>query len=254
MPSLYEAEDFETEMIILPQIKDLHRSLLEEEINEQLKNPFDSKVNFIETFNQQLEEIKDDEDLSEDDRKKIDQEAISFYTGVIKRIDEQFFLQCAIDNIAEKGVEEIQDICEAMYSFFVLKRKKNIKNIMLNYILENSESICNALDYLKKKTDVTSANSKNFVNDDNLSIIVSNLQTVLQYIKSLDNDMLDMIEYLDLENFNNAIVAEMMEDCTIVSSFQQLYFAPLFSYHDCNYDDILAKIEHGIYSTKKKKG
>ena len=254
MPSIYEAEDFETEMIILPQIKDLHKQLLEEEIKQQIRNPFDSKVDFVETFNQQLENALDEEDITEDNRKQIEGEGISFYLGVIEQIDNYFQLECSMETIAEKNLEDIRDTFEAMYSFFVLKRKKNIKNMLLNYILENAEEICKALDYLKEKYDVTSENIKKYVNDENLAAIAANLQEVISYVKSLDNDMAEMITYLDMENFNNAMVYDLMHDCVILANFQDLYFAPLFSYHDSDYDDILAKIEHGIYTSGKKRG
>ena len=253
MPQAFDGEDFETEMIILPKIKDLHKSLLEEDIREQIRNPFESKVDCVETFNQQVEETKNDEDVEEDDLKKIDEEAISFYLGVIREIDSAFHLECDMEGIAEKNIDDIRDICEAMYGFFVMKRKKNIKNMMLNYIIENIDTISKSLEYLKKKKDVTSQNTKNLVDDSSFSLIIANLQEVLRYIKNEDNDMLYMIEYLDLAKFNNFKIKELMMASTIISGFQELYFAPLFSYQDSNYDDIIAKIEHGIFKAAKKK-
>ena len=253
MPSVYDGDDFETEIVILPKLKDLHTSLLQEDINEQLRNPFGDKVDCVETFTREVEDSKIDEDLEPDDIKKIDEEAISFYLGVIRSINNAFHLECDMEGIAEKNLDDICERCEALYSFFILKRKKNIKNMMLNYIIENADDICTTLDYLKKKKDVTSMNTKTLLGDPNLSLIAANIQEVLQYIKTLDNDMLKMTKYLDMESFNNMMVREMMKECIILSNFQQLYFSPLFSYRDSNYDDILAKIEHGIFKTIKKR-
>ncbi len=251
MPTVYDGGNFETEMVTIPKIKELHESLLKEDIAEQLKNPFDAKVDMVETFNQQIEESMEDAE-DEDEKKKINELRLAFYTDVIGLIDEKFHLDCDIDTISEKNLDDVSDICEAMYSFFVIKLKKNIKNMMLNYILANTNSICEALDYLKKKKDVTTMGLRKKIDDPDISMIAANLQEVLSYIKSLDISMDEMIKNLDLDLFNNSIVNDLMTDCTINSNFQVFYFAPLWSYQDCNYDDILAKIEHGIVKSLKK--
>ena len=255
MSSFYEAEDFDTELISLPEIQDLHTSLIHEDIKMQLLHPFDSKNDFVEQFELQAEELLADEEAEDNPEgiKKINAERIDFYIDVINLIDDQFKLSCDVDTITSNyRVDEIKEICEALYSFFVIKRKKNIKNMMLNYILENRDQICESLDYLRRKKDVTSLETKNKLKDPDLAMMVANLQDVLRYIKSLNIDMNDMIKCVDLELFNNLKVQELMDECIISCNFQELYFSPLFSYQDSNYDDIIAKIEHGIIKVDKK--
>jgi len=254
MSNVYDGADFETEAIIIPTVKGIHRELLEENIKNQLENPFVSTTNYVETFNMQIKDIIDeDEDISSDAIKAINNERISFYAEVIGLIDEAFRLECDTDTIMEKDVEEIGDICEAMYDFFITKRKKNIKNMMLNYILRNRDDICDTLDILRKKKDVTTVAVGKAIDDPQFALLITNVQEVLRYVKSLDIAMEDMIEYVDLDLYNNELMGSLMAMGIIRGDFQARYFAPLWGYQDCDYDDIIAKIVHGFEKAYRKK-
>lgn len=253
MSSMYDAEDLDSELILIPQIQDLHTSLIQEDIRMQVENPFESNNDFVEAFNQQCEEALMDDDYTDDVVKRVNEERIKFYVDVIELISDKFKLDCDVDTIAEKRVDVIDDICSAIYSFFVLKRKKNIKNMMLNYILEHEDEIAESLDYLKRKKDVVSVETKTKLEDENLSMFLANIQAVLRYVKSLDNSMDEMIQYTNLELFNNAMVQELLENAVISAHFQELYFAPLFSYQDTIYDEIVSKIETGIIKAARKR-
>lgn len=250
--SIYEGGNFETEVVFIPAIKDLHRTLLEEDIKQQLEDPFDANVNCIEAFNQQVKEVLTDSDIDTDDIKTIKDERLSFYTGIIELISEKYRLDCDTETIASKNLEEVSDICEAMYSFFVLKLKKNIKNMMLNYALSNKKEICKNLDYLKKKKDVTTMSLRKKIEDPDISTIASNIQEVLNYIKSLDIDMTEMIQYIDLDLYNNSVINDLMNSAIINSNYQVYYFATLWGFQDCNYDDIIARITDGLIKSLKK--
>lgn len=253
MSSMYDAEDLDSELVLIPQIQDLHTSLIQEDIRMQVENPFESNNDFVEAFNQQCEEALMDDDYTDDVVKRVNEERIKFYVDVIELISDKFHLDCDVDTIAEKRVDVIDDICSAIYSFFVLKRKKNIKNMMLNYILEHEDEIAESLDYLKRKKDVVSVETKTKLEDENLSMFLANIQAVLRYVKSLDNSMDEMIRYTNLELFNNAMVQELLENAVISGNFQELYFAPLFSYQDTIYDEIVSKIETGIVKAAHKR-
>lgn len=250
--SIYEGENFETELVFIPAIKDLHRTLLEEDIKQQLSDPFDANVNCVETFNQQVEEILSGEDIDSDDAKIIRGEKLSFYTGIIELISDKYHLECDTETIAAKNLEEVSDICEAMYTFFVLKLKKNIKNMMLNYIMSNKKEICKSLDFLRKKKDVTTMSLRKKIEDPDISTIASNIQEVLNYIKSLDINMDEMIKYIDLDLYNNSAVNDLMLSSIIRSNFQVFYFSNLWGFQDCNYDDIISKIVNGLIKSMKK--
>lgn len=253
MSSMYDAEDLDSEMVLIPQIQDLHVSLIQEDIKMQIENPFESGNDFVEAFNEQCEDALEEDDYSDDVMKRVNEERIKFYIDVIELISDKFHLDCDLDTIADKRVDLIDDICSAMYSFFVLKRKKNIKNMMLNYILEHEDQIAESLEYLKSKKDVVTVETRTKLEDENLSMFLANIQSVLRYVKSLNNSMDEMIQYTNLELFNNAMIQSLLENAVINCNFQELYFAPLFSYQDTIYDEIVSKIENGIVKVARKR-
>ena len=89
MSNVYDGADFETEAIIIPTVKGIHRELLEENIKNQIENPFTSSTNYVETFNSQISDIIDEEEIEDgsDAMKAINNERISFYASVIDLVD-----------------------------------------------------------------------------------------------------------------------------------------------------------------------
>lgn len=256
MSSYYEEEDFDTELVIIPEIRDLRDTLIKENLKLQIENPFDTKVDHVEVFIQQVDEyLEEQEEPSDELRKTIDQMKVNFCLDVIKMIDAKFNFAFDEETLATYTPDEVQNACEGIYAFFILRRRKCIKNIILNYILEHLDEIGEVLDYLKKKKDVTSTATKTFVEDPNLAMVLANLPDVVNYFKTLNLSMADLIQYLDTELFYVSEVQDLMNRGIIADWFQSKYFEPIFDAHDENYDDIMARIEHGLIKiVKKKKG
>ena len=249
----YEEEDFETELVLLPDLKNLHEELISENIKEQIKNPFDIKTNFVEMFSESFVSALESQDLDSDSKKKIISEAKAFYINTINLIDEKFDLECDTETFCEQ-IATLKDYCEAMYWFFVIKYKKNAKNIMVKYIIKNKKSICNNLEYFKKKKDVTTVSLKRKISDVDTTLLVSNLPEVLDYIKSLDIPMDKLITYLNLDNYYIGIINSLINNCIIRSDFQYNYLSALYEgQQDINYDDILTSIQRGLVENLKIK-
>ena len=64
MSSIFDGGDFDTEVVTIPELKNLHQSLLEENIKLQIADPFETNMDCIEVFNEQCESLLED---SEDD-------------------------------------------------------------------------------------------------------------------------------------------------------------------------------------------
>ena len=257
MSSFLEGEDFESEMIILPEIRDLHNQLIRENLRMQINNPFDTKVDHVENFIDKVNDYLEDGDCTEDIRQQINNVRREFFLDVIKLIDDKFSLNCDLDTISDYMVDEIEEICIAMYRFFIIGRKKNIKKIVVNYITEHLEEIGEVFTEYKKKKDVTTAMTKNEIENPNLAMILANLPDIINYFKTLNLSMLDVLPLLDMELFANSKIQDLIDSGIIIDGFQATYFEPIFSARDTDYDTIKANIEHSLYKIalgKKKKG
>lgn len=251
--SLDYTDELESELVLIPQVQELSRILLNEDIKVQLENPFETKNDFVETFDQQCEEMVEEDDFDSDTIKQVEEERVEFYIKVINMLNDKFQLNCDTDYISQKSVIDINDICSALYNFFVIRRKKTIKNMVLNYIIENENEIVKTLEIYKDNKDVSTLSNNIKIEDENIALIVTNIEEVISYFKSLNISMDEMINYSDLDLFNNAMVKELIDDSVISPDFQVLYFSPIYSFKDTHYDEIISKIEHDLIKVAKKR-
>ena len=250
MSSFYEYDELESEVIIIPELNNLHTELIKEDIKMQINNPFTSRNNFVETFIQTCEEIDvEDEDIL----KRINGEKILFYLDTIDLISNYFKLDCDLETISEKNNVNIENICIAMYNFFIYKRAKNIKTILLSYILQHQNEILNSIKEEISSGDCNTAEMKSKFKSKELAIIIANLPLVINYFKYLDLDMLNLIEYTNLDLFNNVMIKKLMETNIISNNFQVLYFSPLYSFRDDIYSRLITKINNGLFKAAERR-
>ena len=252
MSSFLEGEDFESELVILPEIRDLHNQLIKENLKMQINNPFDTKVDHVENFIDQVNEYLEDEDCTESIREQINVVRREFFLDVIRLIDQKFNLDCDLDTISNYSVDEIEEVCIAMYQFFIIRRKKNIKKIIVNYITEHLDEIGEVFQEYKKKKDVSSTVTKNKIENTDIAMVLANLPDVLDYFKTIDLNMSELIPLLDMELFSNSKVSDLMSSGILNDWFQSTYFEPIFSASDTDYDMLRSSIEHSLYKVAKK--
>lgn len=253
MSSYYDDEDIDSEEVLLPELKNFRISLIQENIKMQLINPFESSNDFVAVFDQQCEESLAEDDFSQEVISRVNEERIRFYTDVIDLISDSFMLDCDTDTLAEKNIDTLSEICSAIYRFFILKRKKNIKNMLLNYIITHEKEISDVMDYLKRRKDVVSIDMRKRISDENLAMIVANIHVILSYIKSLNINMDEMIKYSDMEVLSNYIVNDLMQTGIINDNFQELYFSPVFGFYSNAHDEIVHKIERGLIKAARRR-
>ena len=247
----FEGSDFNTEIVELPYLKNLHKELIQENIKFQIDRPFENKADFEEVFSEQIEETLNMDGIDDDGIRQVKSERDSFYSEIIELISQKYSLECDIETVIDKGPSQLKDCCEAMYSFFIIKYKKNIRNFFVNYITRNRKSIINYLDQMKKKKDVTSISLKKKIIDPDTALIIANLPDVIEYIKSLDMDMLNVLSYLNQDNFNIDYIDNLMKTSVMNCNFQCEYLSPIFD-NDQNgdYDDIMSSIQRGLINIK----
>ena len=253
MSSIFDGGDFDTEVVTIPELKNLHQSLLEENIKLQIADPFETNMDCIEVFNEQceslLEDSEDDPEEDSDVAGRIDSERRSFFQDIMNMIDNEYNLDLDLDHIMGYNTQEVLDTCEAMYSFFIIKRKKCIKTIIQNYCIANKDDICSMLDDTvgSDGVDVTSIASVKKFHDEKLARICANIHIVIEYFIQLDIGMDELVKYLDLDLFNNAKIADMIDGSLISSDFQSKYFAPIANTYNQSYDLMVGKIVNGIF-------
>lgn len=247
-------EDFEEdrdEYILIPSIKDLHVELIEESIKDQINNGFGSSANFVEAFSEEIAKSLES-NLDEDVRKNIEIEAERFYCSVIDMVDSKFKLDVDLDQIAGYRYDTIQEITEALYQFFIIDYAKNIKKFYVKYITENQDMLGEQFE-LNKRKDVSTISFKKKIVSRNIAIILSNINSVIEYINDLDIDPSEFISYFNNERYEVRVISDAIDNFYITGNFVPYFLSEMDeSYQGDEYDTILLNIQNSLYKKNKR--
>lgn len=250
---LGEYEDAPDGYIELPEISDLQDELIDENINEQVANPFQTEINFVEVFEDNciktLNEYNNDTDVSN----RINHMKKDFFMKVLAMIDKRYGLDLDYDVLAGKSFEYIQDLTEAIYEFFITKYPKNIKKFFTNYILEHKSQIGDLFENEKHKKDVSSIALRRKYEDGNVALILANLTEVIAYIRDLKLQTLDIMDEFNSERSDVYIITEAIQEFVITGDFVDKFMEPLFTdKQDEYYDSLIIGIQNSIGKKSKK--
>lgn len=242
--NMYEDYDIDNEDIMeLPDIKAMHRELIDESIKEQIEDPFESRANFVEDF---FEMISDQMELCGENPEiatnlKTDEE--TFCREVITMISDKFGLDCDIEDME---LEELKNLTLSMYDFFIIHFPKNIKKFFVKFINKNIDVIADALSGYSEKTDVVTTSLKTKLRDQKAVLILSNLRAAIDYIISLNLEILDILATFNPERYDIYVLSEAVENMVISSNNHQFFYPLTGEIKDDNFDNVYLSIEYSL--------
>ena len=164
------------------QLDSIDIEYLIDQIEDQTNNLLSSgnKTNFLKSFEKQLDStsvIKSETDV-ENIRESV-------YESILKSIAERFDIDIDMDNV------NIRKAAKQFYKFFVLHYMDNLTYFIVQYIIDNRESIVDSLKHMdhintKKISDV----------DSQISLILNNIADVVSIIANSNLNFDDFLEYV----------------------------------------------------------
>ena len=255
MLSQYE-EDYELdndELMELPELRGLHYELINEEIAEQVENPFESRINFLDDYFDEYDDLVEQYEENPDMMSILKTDAHAFCCSVIKLIEEKFNLDIDDENINDLGIDKLRSITYALYEFFVVNYSKNLKKFFVKYIIKNSNEIYNVLSNVQEKQDVVTASYKQKLTDEKIAVILSNLKAVIEYVNSLDLEPLEVMDIYNPERYDIYQLTALVTEGTMNGDFTSKFFEPLvYSNSSEDYIDMFSAIEGGLIKKFKK--
>lgn len=254
LADLYDDLEIDTdELIELPELQSIHRELIDESIKEQIEDPFDTNVDFVDEYftlvNKQLDKSEENPDI----RDQIISDARQFCMDVIKMIDDKYSLDANYDEIEDMNLETIKDFTYALYDFFIVHYGKNVKKFFIKYISRNIDTIDEALQSLKDKNDVVTASMKSKLTDERAARIIANLRTVIGYIDDLGIDGLELLGYFNPDRYDIYVFTNAINDLIVSENFVSKFFKVLTSeYEDEHFSEVYISIESGLIKKFKK--
>lgn len=214
----YEPSDFERESIVL----EVPTEILMNSIQTQFDDLFSNrKTDYIQTFITRYEFCRDN--MIDDDNDSLAMEHDRFISFMVDMFDEK--LDLGFPDIEDVGIEDQHELLHLTYRFFVKNIKKNMVNVMRNYIEIHQSQI--ESNYSRKK-DVTTLNFKNELDDEYDILVLSNLGLIVDDIIEDLKLSADVDDYFNLcvgdePSLELEFVKDSYDDNKIVGNFVEKY-------------------------------
>lgn len=253
----------EDDIVHTSALKELSNDLITEGLKSEVDNPYMAHVDFLEQFEEEYEFQMADLDEADDiyqDNKDI---ARDFYLRVLFMLDDRFHLEIDEEQVGAISLEGLKNMTEGLYTFFILKYRKNISKYLIRLVIDNEDSLADALnqsvkEMLKQKNyddTVTYSSWTRKVENIRYGSILASVNEVIATVKNIDIDPKDFIEFFNTEKFEVASVEYAIDHMIITGDFVPYFLDVVFGDDVQNdiYDDIVGEVQHALYKRYKKK-
>ena len=253
----------EDDIVHTSALKELSNDLITEGLKSEVGNPYMAHVDFLEQFEEEYEFQMADLDEADDiyqDNKDI---ARDFYLRVLFMLDDRFHLEIDEEQVGAISLEGLKNMTEGLYTFFILKYRKNISKYLIRLVIDNEDSLADALnqsvkEMLKQKNyddTVTYSSWTRKVENVRYGSILASVNEVIATVKNIDVDPKDFIEFFNTEKFEVACVEYAIDHMIITGDFVPYFLDVVFGDEVQNdiYDDIVGEVQHALYKRYKKK-
>ena len=253
----------EDDIVHTSALKELSNDLITEGLKSEVDNPYMAHVDFLEQFEEEYEFQMADLDEADDiyqDNKDI---ARDFYLRVLFMLDDRFHLEIDEEQVGAISLEGLKNMTEGLYTFFILKYRKNISKYLIRLVIDNEDSLADALnqsvkEMLKQKNyddTVTYSSWTRKVENIHYGSILASVNEVIATVKNIDIDPKDFIEFFNTEKFEVASVEYAIDHMIITGDFVPYFLDVVFGDDVQNdiYDDIVGEVQHALYKRYKKK-
>ena len=243
MSLLYDSDNYEwvTSQEIDNLAAELPFDLLKENILAQIDDPVANHVNYMETIITKCKIFKEQFSDDPDVVRQVDDSLYEFISFIINKINDRFDL--GIDLNAGFTYDDMIVYGSAIYSYFILRYKKNITKFVINYI-NTHES--NLIEYYgdKNKKDVSTLVYKKQIKRPEMLPIITNLQSIINFIIGLDIEPIEFVELsMNGSNYEANVVKRLIDNNIITGDFVRMYVDICIDDHEYIVDDIYTKIK-----------
>lgn len=227
------ASSLETDLLLVDLPMDLIRAQIRDQINEPLQN----NVNYIENVLDFIETFHAQNDGDDDAARTVNNFTVDFFAFIIEEIDTKFDLGI---NTEAFEMYQYKEVGAALYTFLILQYRRNITKFIQRFIIKNKKMLVDNFDGQIKKKDVTTIAVKKKVKNKDDALIVSNLPTVINSIMNMDIDALTFLKYVGAdENHEASMMRNLILEGIMMGNFTRAYMDTI----RVDYDQVLDEIQ-----------
>lgn len=164
-----------------------------------------------------------------------------FCHDMISKISDRFNLICNFNYMDESL--QYMTVLESLYNFFILDKYDNVETFLISYIRNNCEYLASQFDTSDETEDVTTSSNRQRMIDDNMIVVLSHVDDVLELIRDSDISPIEFIDLIDDGNIHISNIREYIESEQILGDFvHQLLTDIITDYSDYSSTQIRASI------------
>lgn len=245
---------FGDDVIRTPMLKDLSGELLVECIDEQLADPTYSQINFLEAFKESYNEDYDEAYGDDDGITEIKNIADDFYWQTILKISKKFDLGISEDAVGDIGGEDLQNLAEGLYEFFVINYTNNVTTYLTNMCISMKMALADTIkDNKAYPNDIVTDVMASRIHDAAYAVILANINSAVNMVKDIEMDTANFIDFFNEELFSVTVVKLAIKNQIITGDFVPAFLEPLYSRtQDGTYDTIVMQVQQNLYQEYQK--
>jgi len=220
-------------------LAELPFNLTRENIIEQINDPISIQVNYITTLLDKCDIVKNQFVDNSEVIKEIDTNLRSIFELILREMNEKFRLGVSVN----ESDDDIIKLGEALYTYLILRYKKNVSRFIYRYILKNKKEFIEKFDTTKKKDITSLALKKQFKNKDDI-ILITSLPKIIKHIMGLDIEPIDFLDIISKgEHYEASIIKEAILSGQIIGNFIPRYFYLMIDEYEHVMDEIQTDIK-----------
>lgn len=216
MGSGYElANEHQLSEILANFSSDYIYDIISDQINKRYEFAIVPKPNIVNTFKSNFDNIRANFPMDVENTNAVEGDT---YRNVIDIICNN--CNVSFDTITD---DNIYLIAAALYDFLVCSFNKHMVDFIINLIIKEQDSIYSALELeeSKKNKDSSTIYNRKTMENTKLAVINANLPQVLQYIATLDIDMLTLLQSCYHQPMVDLLVNNIGENVNIYNTFMK---------------------------------
>lgn len=208
-------------------LETLSLSVMRDNIQSQIDDVNLSDRDFLSVVRGKFDVISEG-DYDSETMSLVNQEINKFYNEITNKIVSKFHLVYG-------SSDDLSEVTDVLYNFFVTQRKANTEQFIQSYIDEHMNDIIEQLG-LDKLTDSATTSMVQKSSDPNAARIAANVNTVIDYIFSMNISSSEFLDVLSSEG--DYYVAKMIDYADageIDGNYPTMYMRGILSEYDSDY-------------------
>lgn len=227
-------------------LNDIPYDLTKVTIMKQIENPTETKVNYLETFNERCDYLLDEYSGDGEAINEIKNLKNSMYIDMLKAMDDKFDFDFDLESFSSS---ELEEGCDSIYRLLILGYTRVISKYIYKVIKDNRKSFSEQYADQISKKDVSTVSMKKKTKDKEAIIIISCLPNIINDVLELSCEAEDFIRTVTSEDsYEGDVILNLIQTNKITGNFTEAYINYVVTANESIMEEIYVSVRSKLIS------